>query len=545
MKVINKYPLLFVLLIACVILLSHLSILETNIMEARNFISAREMISNNNWLLTTLNELPRYEKPPLPTWITAVFGYVFGFENLFFLRIPVVLSTLLLIYWFFKLNEILNFTKVQVVQNSLILITSFYIFFSGRDNNWDMYTHSFMTGSLFYLVKHLQTSKKIIDLIVASVLLGFSFLSKGPVSLYALLLPFLLSYFIVFKISVKENILKIIYFLLIGIAIGTSWYIYVRVNDPTSFIKVAVVETSRWGNYNTRPFYYYWSFFIQSGLWTLPAVISLFYPYFKNKVSNKKLYQFSFFWTLLVVIFLSIIPEKKSRYLLPVLIPLAINIGFVMEYFTEKKVFRSPIEKTLIKFFFLFFLIICISIPIAFWIIFKEPSNENCLWFAALTFSLLLIALYIAKNLFTEKFKGLFYALVSIQIIILLFGFPLVYTNSYQLKIAKNISLINSIESKNNMKTYSLNDAVPEIIYYYGKPIPLINLDSIQSSTIPTPFGIITSDENIVSKKFGKYQIDKIATLNFNNEFLDPKKISERLIKNYYIVQLSVETSEF
>src|SRR5690606_3192503 len=84
--------------------------------------------------------------------------------------------------------------------------------------------------------------------------------------------------------------------------------------------------------YNIRPFYYYWSFFTQSGVWTIPAFVALLYPYLKTRVSDKKAYLFSFLWTISSVILLSIIPEKKSRYLLPVLIPLAMNTAFYIEY---------------------------------------------------------------------------------------------------------------------------------------------------------------------------------------------------------------------
>ena len=91
-------------------------------------------------------------------------------------------------------------------------------------------------------------------------------------------------------------------------------------------------ETANWTSYNIRPFYYYWSFFSQSGIWCIPAFVALLYPYLKDKVFFKKGYQFTLLWTLCSVLLLSIIPEKKSRYLLPVLIPLALNTGFYIEY---------------------------------------------------------------------------------------------------------------------------------------------------------------------------------------------------------------------
>ncbi|MEG0517131.1 MAG: hypothetical protein RR523_15940, partial [Cetobacterium sp.] len=43
---------------------------KADLMESRNFITAREIVFNNEWLVTTLNGQYRFEKPPLPTWFT-------------------------------------------------------------------------------------------------------------------------------------------------------------------------------------------------------------------------------------------------------------------------------------------------------------------------------------------------------------------------------------------------------------------------------------------------------------------------------------------
>jgi len=77
-KTIEKYPILTLFILVAIILLPALNKFRVPIMEARNFITAREMITDGNWILTTMNGGPRYEKPPLPTWITAVFGLLFG-----------------------------------------------------------------------------------------------------------------------------------------------------------------------------------------------------------------------------------------------------------------------------------------------------------------------------------------------------------------------------------------------------------------------------------------------------------------------------------
>lgn len=119
----------FLILVSAILLLSGLDKIDVNIMEARNFISAREMVQNKEYLLTTINNEPRYQKPPLPTWLTAASGSIFGFDSLFGLRLPVVAITLLLVILFYRLSRLLGLEVVLSMNNGLILITSFYIFF--------------------------------------------------------------------------------------------------------------------------------------------------------------------------------------------------------------------------------------------------------------------------------------------------------------------------------------------------------------------------------------------------------------------------------
>lgn len=107
---------------------------------------------------------------------------------------------------------------------------------------------------------------------------------------------------------------KVIWFISLlgaGILIGGWWYVYIRLKDSNTFELIALKETGNWTNYNVKPFYYYWNFFTQTGLWTIPALVSLIYPYLIKRVSNKKLYTFSWIWTVTSLVLLSIVPEKK------------------------------------------------------------------------------------------------------------------------------------------------------------------------------------------------------------------------------------------
>ena len=70
------------------IFFTNLTVDEPDIMESRNFITAREMLADGNWLIPTMNGELRLEKPPLPTWITAAISSLFKTNNLFVLRTP-------------------------------------------------------------------------------------------------------------------------------------------------------------------------------------------------------------------------------------------------------------------------------------------------------------------------------------------------------------------------------------------------------------------------------------------------------------------------
>jgi 4-amino-4-deoxy-L-arabinose transferase-like glycosyltransferase len=539
-KLIHNYT-FWLFIVVCLILFPHLDVIEVNIMEARNFITAREMATNNHWILTTINDLPRYEKPPLPTWLTAISGIIFGFDSIYGMRFPVVLITLLLVFGVYKLSEKLGLSKQQNFHNGLILITSFYIYFAGRDNQWDMYTHSFMVVCILFLWNLLNEPKKpLFNAVMAGLFFGFSFLSKGPISVYALLIPFLIAYGFTYKFQLKDKKMYLLLILTLGIIIGLSWPLYVKWADPITYLKVTKLESGRWRNYNTRPFYYYWSFFTQSGIWTVPALIALIYPYLKNKVSNLKAYQFTLIWTLASVILLSIVPEKKSRYLLPVLIPMALNTGFYIEYLISSfKNITLKKEKGLVYFAFGLIGIICIVIPVGIFIKVKNDIAGFEFWLIGLTLSLLTIGYFLFSNLRNKNFLKVFYAVIAVQVAVVIFGIP------FTKLILKNpeyasAKAIRKTEKSLGVRTYELNSFTPEIIWDYGFNIPILLNEETNKLNLPSEskFGLLVSDTDSIAspKEFKNYNLKNVSNIDLNHVPSDSKKHNIRLTRTYYIV---------
>ncbi|WP_324720602.1 ArnT family glycosyltransferase [Salinimicrobium sp. HB62] len=533
----NQKYLLYILLVWALIFLVHLDVIYVNIMEARNFITAREMVTNDNWILTTMNAEARYEKPPLPTWLTALSGLIFGFTNLFGMRLPAALVTLLLLYIFYRFIPKLGVSLKQAFLATLILASSFYIVFMGRNGQWDIFTHSFMMVAIFFLWNFFSSEKHLFkNAIFGAVFLGLSFMSKGPVSLYALFLPFLIAYGSTYSFrGFFKKWKAFIIFLILSVILSGWWFIYVRLADPVSFVEITTREATRWTNYNVRPFYYYWSFFTQSGIWTIPAFVALLYPYLKNRVVNRKAYKFSLFWTLAAVVLLSLIPEKKSRYLLPVLIPMAVNTSFYVEYLFRNFNKLPKKENWIINFNHGLIAGIGIIFPVAAY--FLLELDGYWFWYISASIVLASIGIGILYYLKRRKYPQVFYLTVAFICGIIVFAFPL--SNAFLKNPQfRNFDELQELAEAEDFQVYEYKAETPEIIWEYGEPIPKLYRND---SELPSEerFGVILREKDSALIDTLKRDFEVLSSERFDLNYVNPEAsgYKDRLIRQFYLLQ--------
>ena len=536
LKTLQSKPILSITIIVFAMLLFSIHTFPVSIMEARNFITAREMLQDGNWLLTTMNGEARYEKPPLPTWLTAISAMLFGIKSLTALRFPAILFVAIIgIYTFLFSKKLLSNTQ-QSFNNALIVITSFYVIGITLEAPWDIFTHGFMLMAIYHLFQLFRSQKTDYKhVILASLFMGCSILCKGPISVYALLLPFLLAYGFSFRYKdFKPKMIPVLSCLILALIVGGWWFLYVRLNDPNTFEAIATKETNNWHSYNTKPIYYYWSFFTQSGIWTIPAFISLLYPYLKTRVSNLKAYQFSFFWAIFAVVLLSLVPEKKSRYLMPVLIPLAINIGFYIDYLIRNfKVLKNKKETIPVYFNFGLIALIAIGLPIALFIIAKDSISERWLMYGLSTIISLSFGVLIFFHLKKKQMENVFLLTVAFFVSIFVFIVPIMKPI-----IGTENHPISKLDTK-NLKVYGLSGVSPEMIWHYGDKIPPLKLDN---GTFNFPnenqfgmFGIHISVKDLdVLKR--NYEVEKTGTIDLNTVPKDSKRHNDRLVNEFYIL---------
>ncbi|WGK66287.1 ArnT family glycosyltransferase [Croceiramulus getboli] len=540
----EKYPKTTLFTLVLLMLLPHLSILEVTIMEARNFITAREMLTLDHWLLTTMNDAPRYEKPPLPTWLSALSASLFGLQ-VWALRFPAVLMVAFLGLGVFALSclvfrsslerhqtegEKLTLERSQALQYGLIAVTSFYVIGILFEGPWDIYAHTFTLGAIYGLYREFQVKQSLGNVVLAGLCLGAGILSKGPVSLYALFLPFLIAYGMTYGGRTLSSRWKAIGgVLLIGLLSGGWWYAYVRWADPAAFEAIAARETANWGSYNIRPFYYYWSFFTQSGIWTLPAVMALMYPYLKSRVKHLKAYQLTFWWTISAVILLSVIPEKKSRYLMPVLIPLAMNTGFYIHFVIQKfNRFKQGWERIPVYVHFGLLALIALSVPIALYLLLGDQLSGYWIWYTLLSLASLILGVFLLVQLRRGAIKTAFYGSIGFVLVLLIFGFPLA-------KVAQSNPNYRSLGELQQIElpVYAWEEPGPEVLWDYGSVLPLLRS---RDTSLPDKLGVLVDLEavNRLQEQYPDRRLIHQATYDLNTVAPDEKGRKGRLTIEYY-----------
>lgn len=535
-KYIEKHPIISICIFVLITLLPNLGIFPVSIMEARDFITAREMVCNGNWILTTMNGIARYEKPPLPTWLSALSSMIFGISSVWAMRLPQVLMVIFTGIFSFLFSNLILKNKIHSFYNAIITITSFYVIGIIFEAPWDIFTHAFMLSGIYYLFKSFEAEQnKWPNIILSGLFTGLSFLSKGPVSLYALLLPFLIAYGITYKLKLKRKILPVITIILISLSTGIWWYLYIRLKDPLSFSEIAGRETGNWGKYHIKPFYFYWSFFTKSGLWTIPSLISLLYPYMKNKVTNIKAYKLTLLWTAFSVILLSVIPEKKDRYIMPVLIPLSINTGFYIEYLFRK--FKTITKKKELFPIYFNYILIALSgfaLPAIIYFITKKNLSGNMSIYILSSCIFITSGAGIVFNLRKKEIKQTILLSILFYACIFIFALPMLKKTF----ISKNyvpISGLKEKSEKHDLKIYLYDYISPEMLWQYGNKIPELKRTGNNFDTKETQFGLLvnSTDKNIMQNIEKKYTIKKIKTFNLNTA----NRNGSRLKNDFYILR--------
>ena len=264
----------------------------------------------------------------------------------------------------------------------------------------------------------------------------------------------------------------------------------------------------------------------------------MLFPYLKNKVNDKKAYRFSFYWTLIAVILLSVIPEKKPRYLMPVLIPLSINIGFYINYIIiHFKTIKSKGERIPIYFNFGLLSAIGTLFPVIGIILLKNDLSSISLIFILGAVLLFIIGLLMARFLYKEQLKKVFYLSILFLVVIMAAVIPAGNKMILKNKDFNDMSLLKVETINGNIKVYYLDNISPEMIWSFGDTILKIEKKNGQYNfPKEDTFGVLINNNDLIKQDLN-FKVSKKTTYNLNTINKGSKKYKQRLVNHYYIFQ--------
>lgn len=400
-------------------------VIVPDIMESRNIITAREMVTDSNWIVTTMNGEYRFEKPPFPTWCTAL-AEAAAPDNLTMQRgMAGAAAVILTLFFYLFASRVL---RTEPMMPTLLLLTCYNVILMGRTASWDIYCHAFMAGGIYFLARALMAPGKATwHFLLAGIFTGLSVMSKGPVSLYALFLPFLISYCIFFRPSAKGKWSGILLMTVAAITIGCWWYAYIYIFHSDTMMAVARKESGAWVSHNVRPWWYYWQFFLEAGVWSLLLLTSIFLPLLDRRAPRSRAYLFAMTWMFASLILLSFLPEKKPRYLLPLLIPASYMMGCTVSYWRALFAGHSTgsrAETILFRINAWLLAAVIAALPAAAWFALTSKGYLSYTAWGSFSIFFVCIAVYTAMTAIRRKPAETVVAVTLLFLTAEIFGFP-------------------------------------------------------------------------------------------------------------------------
>ena len=317
MKV-RSWLLLSVFSLPLLVALDTSSIWDAN--EAFYVQTPREMVETSNWLVPHFNGEPRLNKPPLSYWLVASLYSLFG-VSVFWVRLLTALCGVAAIVAVFRLG-ILLFSAPVAVLGAGIFATTFRFLILSRRALIEILLLALLLWTLVSLFSWFRSGRSS-HLYVASVLLGFAFLTKGPL---VLLLPVVFAVFL--AISGRSRLLRqtaLLPAILLFLGVAGSWFAALGLIHGWRPVAMFFLEENL-GRYAflsygpERGLEYYPLVFLGDFFpWSILFLVSLPWGLKRGQPQNARLSMlFLGLWIAAWMVVFSLSHNKQEYYILPV-----------------------------------------------------------------------------------------------------------------------------------------------------------------------------------------------------------------------------------
>lgn len=508
-----------------------------DIMESRNIVTAREMVYDGHWMVPTMNGDLRLEKPPLPTWIAAGAELLSPGDIGMQRAMSGIAATMLILFFYFLGKKITRNDDFAWIA-SLILCTSYNIVLMGRTASWDIYCHAFMLGAIYFIYCTFKEKQRSwTSAVCGGIFLGLSFMSKGPVSFYGLLLPFVIVFLLYGRPLQKNRWKQLLVMIFICLIISSWWYIYIYIFHTEASRYVLNKESTAWTDRNVRPWYYYSTFFLEMGVWALMLLTAIIFPFWTKRLKLRREYLFVLAWMLLQLLLLSLFPEKKKRYLLPVLIPASYLVAFIFTYWHRCMLRRT--DKWSARFYSIntyLISLVCLAVPIAaYWLAYK-PGYLTFDHYLAISILILIIAGWLLLVSWKREPFSFVYGVVALFMVTEIMLMPYIGDLANNTEF-KSVSETKQIKVLDHIPFYYVKgkEMRIEIIYEAHRKIRPIDVNDSTAVMNALPMAIFTHGkvrDELPVRLMGKIKARWIGRYDNNQRPKNTRRYSDMFIYN-------------
>lgn len=422
----------------------------------------REMITNGQYVIPSLNFLPYIEKPPLFYWLIATSYHFFGVSAFSARLVPALSATVACLSLLFLGNKIRHNREGWLAATMLATSLGFVII--ARVLLFDMLLTAFFTLALVsFYIWYKYNEARYIRLFYA--FLAGAFLTKGLLAL--ILIPgIVVTYFIVSQIRFRQFLKFLdIWGILIFLLIAVPWHL-LAIKHQASFFSDFFVNEQIYRFFDKRiPHDYHTGsiFFYLPRLFVYIFPWSLLLPIlFTQTTTERSLEKFLWCWFIVAFVFFSISRAKGDYYMVVAIPALVMLLSLKINHLFIRKNPRPLIYS---------FIILSLSETFAFSLIYLGLTNPK---FAARLPDVLLLEPNYLRTIYHLLLFSSIYSVVSLILILLrkkniLLHFMLILGLIFPLVVfyITDKQKISDQHSEVSIASYILHHHVDQPVYIY------------------------------------------------------------------------------
>lgn len=305
-------------------------------MENFNVATAIETVRDGHWLLPYLQGEPRTKKPPLTQWITAL-GLMSSRSRAWGARWPSLLMACLTLAAVYELGRIVGGRRLAML-SALICGSSFIFLKYAHVASYDVHLMLWVTVCHLFLAYAFFRDHWLTGCAGAGVALGLALMTKGPLAILETIVPavgFILwrklkKQPIQWKTTRPQRLIAMTFGVGIALAISLPWTLWVMgkvAGLPQQWTGEVILSVESrferrfgWHSYLVLfPEMFPWMLWFAAAMWIA----------IRSRRINPRV-QYLLFWLLLPIVAMTFFPERRDRYLLPMIGPTAVLSGWAM-----------------------------------------------------------------------------------------------------------------------------------------------------------------------------------------------------------------------